>query len=263
MFSFVKQVIKSRDMIFSLSRNEIKQRYLGTSIGILWAILHPLSIIAVFWFVFSIGFKAVGPGNMPFLAYFLPGFIAWMFFSEVVNTSPQLILSKSYLIKKTVFPSEILPIINLLSMFWVHLLIIGISIIVVSLHGYNLTWKILLLPIPVGLLMLMALGISWLISSVNVFYRDAGQVIQVLTNIWFWMTPIVWSVDILPPTYQFIFDINPFHLIVEGYRFAFIDGYTFPNSLTMWLSALVFTICCLLIGGITFRRLKLEFADEM
>lgn len=263
MFSFLRRVINSKEIIFSLARNEVRQRYTGTAAGAIWAIMQPLSVITVFWFVFSVGFKAVGPNNMPFLAYFLPAFIAWMYFSEVVNNSPQMIISKSYLVKKTIFPSEILPIISLISLFWVHLIIVGISLLVIVSQGYLLTWKILLLPLPLGLLLVMALGLGWLISSINVFYRDAGQVVLILTNMWFWMTPIVWAIDIVPTTYRFLFELNPFYLIVEGYRFALIDSYVFPGRPLLWISAFICAFGSLLIGGLIFRRLKLEFADEL
>lgn len=263
MFSFLRRVINSKDIIFSLSRNEVRQRYMGTAAGTIWAVLQPLSIIAVFWFVFSVGFKAVGPNNMPFLAYFLPAFIAWMYFSEVVNNSPQMIISKGYLVKKTVFPSEILPIISLISLFWVHLIIVGISFLAILSQGYAFTWKVLLLPLPVGLLLVMTLGLGWLISSINVFYRDAGQIVQMLTNIWFWMTPIVWAIDIVPLSYRFLFDLNPFYLIVEGYRFVLIDSYAFPDRPLLWVSGLVFAFGSLISGAFIFRRLKVEFADEL
>jgi len=263
MFLFIRKLINAKEVIFLLARKEIRQRYMGTAIGAVWAIIQPLSIIVVLWFVFSVGFKAVGPNNMPFLAYFLPAYIAWMFFNEVVNNSSQLIISNRYLIKKTLFPSEVLPIINLLSIFWIHLIIILISVIVIIFHGYELTWKILYLPIPLGILIVMALGLGWLISSINVFYRDAAQIVMMITNVWFWMTPIVWATTIVPENLSFLFEANPFYIIVEGYRYALIDDYPFSSNVLTWISGLVIPFGCLFAGGIVFRRLKPEFPDEL
>jgi len=262
-FSLVNRAIISRRMILALALKDLQSQYGGTVGGKLWAIIQPLSVVLVFWFVFSFGFRVQGPNSIPFLVFFLPGFVAWSFFSQQINQSPYLVLSKDYLLHRIPFPMEILPIVSIVSGILPHLVILLVSWVIILGHGYDLTWKIFLLPFIFAMLSVMTIGLSWLISSINVFFRDVGPGVQIIVNLWFWMTPIVWTVDMLPEPYRIFLDINPFNAVVEGYRYAMIADYAFPARPVLWGSFIIATILFLAIGGGVFRRLKPHFADEI
>ena len=179
-------------------------------------------MMLVFWFVFSVGFKSQPVGEMPYIVYFLGGFIPWNLFSETVMSNTAMITKNSHLVTKSIFPTEILVIVCLASNMIGHFIMLLIFIVVIlfskmSLSFYSLQFIFYLIPMSV-----MAIGIGWIVSALNVFYKDVGQTVGIIMNVWFWLTPIVWVVDLITPNYQYVIRLNPMYYIVEGYRAAFI-----------------------------------------
>lgn len=243
--------------------HQIQSRYIGTFGGFAWSIIHPLMMILVYWFVFSVGFKVQPAGGVPFIVVFLCGLIPWSMFAEAVTTSANAINANAHLVTKTVFPTEILPVVYLAASLITHTVMLGIFIIVmlfnkVSLSLYNLQFLYYLFCLSV-----FSLGLGWLLSAINVFYKDVSQSLGVILNMWFWCTPIVWLIDIIPSRYQYIIKLNPMFYIVDGYKSSFI--YHSP----VWHNPkgfLYFWVICTLVfiaGALTFRKLKPEFAEVL
>ena len=258
---FFKRIYLHRSLIFVMAMQEVKKRYVGTFAGFMWTVINPVMTILVFWFVFSVGFKVQPMGDIPFAVIFFCGFIPWLTFSETLLVNTNSLIANQHLVNKVVFPTEILPIINLIASFISHAVMLAILLILLFAYGlplsiYNLQFIYYLFAMSAFIL-----GLSWLLSALNVFFRDTSQIITVIVNMWFWFTPIVWVIDMVPPQYRYIIKLNPMYYIVSGYKASFVYHAPFWDSARLGLYFWVICISVFLAGGYVFRRLKPEFAD--
>jgi lipopolysaccharide transport system permease protein/teichoic acid transport system permease protein len=241
--------------------HDIFSRYVGTFGGGLWAVFHPLSTVLTYWFVFSVGFKVNGPSGTPFIVYFITGFAPWLLFNSTILSNVSVISANAHLVKKTVFPIEVLPIVKLIAETATHFLLLLILLCVLGYYGYFPTLFTLQVLYYFFAECILVLGLSWLLSALQVFHRDINQGIGVILNLWFWLTPIVWSDDMIPQDYRWLIQVNPFIYIVDGYRNAFLihrgAWLDIGAGATYWLTAGII----LLSGAQCFRKLKPHFAD--
>lgn len=261
--SFGQKLITYRVAILSLAARSFQSRFVGTGGGMIWSILHPLATVFVFWMVFSLGFKAQGPQGMPFVVYFLTAFLPWSFVSETLNSSANVVVGNRHLVKKMVFPTETLPLVEILAATLGHLILLTFTITLLLIHGIVPGWGLLQLVYAYLCAVVLALGLGWLLAAVNVFQRDVGQSLTMVLNFWFWATPIVWSIDMLPERWRPLMNLNPVYHVVESYRAALLYDRPVWHDITQlslfWVMALILGIC----GAYVFRRLKPEFADMM
>lgn len=261
---FSRDIYDNRFVLGQLVKRDYKNRYLGSFLGFIWAIVQPVVMIFVLWFVFTKGFKSGHiNGTIPFIAYLAVGMIAWNFFVEAWSTSTGVFQEYSYLVKKINFRIAILPVVKLLSSFITHLIFVVIGIIVLIVSGVEFSWHWFQIFYYLFAMMIFVLGISWITSSLQVFVRDISQIIGVILQFGFWITPIVWDFSIVPSEYQFWFKLNPMFYIVDGYRKSFITAELFwtnsENALYFW----GVTIVILLIGVLLFKKLRPHFADVL
>ena len=261
---FVRLLYKNSYMIRSMVIRDLNTRYVGSLLGIFWSVIHPLTQLILYYFIFAVVFKIkLGPeyGGTNYAIWLIAGLLPWMFFAETVTKGATAVVEQSNLIKKMVFPSEIFPIVNLMAAMVSHIIGITILIFFLLLSGNGLSLQILLVFPYMLIATVFALGISWFVSSVNVFLRDVGQVIGVIVNIWFYLTPIVYTSASIPGKLQGLFRLNPMLYVVEGYRMALLGKI---NIVIISLSYLLLvTVAILVIGALTFRRLKPIFADVL
>jgi len=220
-------------------------------------------MILVYWFVFSVGFKVKPAGNVPFIVVFLCGLIPWLTFSEALATSANALNANAHLVTKTVFPTEILPLVYLLASLITHTIMLIILLVVllftkIALSIYSLQFLYYLFGMSV-----FALGLGWMLSAANVFWKDVGQGLAVILNVWFWFTPIVWDINILPAKYHIIVKLNPFFYVVDGYKASFI--YQSPIWHNPRMAGYFWIICIFVfaMGAFVFRRLKPEFSEVL
>jgi lipopolysaccharide transport system permease protein/teichoic acid transport system permease protein len=130
-------------------------------------------------------------------------------------------------------------------------------------HGMPLTWHVLACPYYLAGLAAFALGLSWLLAAINVFFRDVREVLGVVLNLWFWFTPVVWGIEIVPERFKYLFQLNPMYHIVTGYRGAFL--YRQPPWHEPWAMAWFWVACAAMFftGAWMFRRLKPEFPEAL
>jgi lipopolysaccharide transport system permease protein len=251
-------------MIKSLVVRDIRARYVGSFLGLFWSVIHPLSQLAIYYFVFSVILKVkLGPeyGGTHFAVWLLVGLLPWMLFSEVVMRAPSAVLEQANLIKKTVFPSEILPFSHLAAALVNHFIALSVIMSFIVFIGAGLSLKaLLLMPYMIGV-GISAMGLSWLLSAFNVFLRDIGQIIGVFINIWFYFTPIFYPKSLIPDSLQWLLELNPMLHAVEGYRMGLLG----QNPPDIFGLVYLFTVGIFLfvIGGLVFKRLKPAFADVL
>ncbi len=260
---FFLSVVRSRKILWELTRQDLRQRYLGSVLGILWAFIQPLITILVFWFIFSVGFKSQPVKDVPFILWFISGIIPWFFISDALQNGTGAVLAKPYLVKKIVFQVRLLPVIQLMSSMAIHLFFIGILIVFFLLYGHYPSIHWLQIPyFTIGAIFLL-LGLTWFTSAVTVFFRDFGQLVAVVVQLGFWVTPVMWSFDIMPEKFWPYLKLNPVFYITEGYRNAMLGSswfWQFPEwTIYFW----VFSGITFFSGAFVFARLRRHFADVL
>lgn len=259
--SFCRKLVAYRVAILSLAVRSFKTRFVGTGGGVVWSIVLPLATVFSYWIVFSLGFKVKGPNGIPFDVYFMTAFLPWSFFTDALNASTNSVVGNRHLVKKMVFPTETLPLVAIFSSTFGHLILLAFTIALLLFHGIVPGWGLLQLAYAYLCIVALALGLGWLLAAVNVFHRDVGQFLSVLLNFWFWATPIVWSIDMLPERWRPLMDFNPAYHIVESYRDALLYDWPVWHDLTQLSLFWIISIILGIFGAYIFRRLKPEFAD--
>jgi ABC-type polysaccharide/polyol phosphate export permease len=243
--------------------NDFRQRYLGSYLGILWAFIQPTITVLIFWFVFQVGFKSQPVNDVPFILWLIAGMFPWFFFNDALSNATNAVMENSYLVKKIVFKVSFLPIIKILSALIVHLFFIFFMYGLFMVYGYGFDLYWLQVFYYLGAMIVLILGISYITSSVVIFFRDMGQLVAMLLQFGFWMTPIFWSIDMVPVKYQWLIKLNPLYYIVEGYRDSMIHHVWFWEKPMLTLYFWVVALGMLWLGFSTFRRLKPHFADVL
>ena len=261
--NFIYVIYQQRYVIRFLAMREFISRYVGTLAGVLWAVIHPLLTVIIFWFIFSIGFKVTGPSNLPFLLYFVTGLAPWLMFSEVLMISTDGARNNLNLIKKTVFPSEVLPFVYLGAASITHAIFLTIIIFLMFFYGVSFSFYILQVFYYFMALCFFLIGLCWILSAANVFHRDVGQSVSIIINFWFWLTPRVWVKDVIPSKYQWLLVINPLTYIIEGYRKSLLYQESFLADLPSTIYFISLSIVTFIIGALIYKRMKLEFADAI
>lgn len=261
MFHFFLKLIKERSMIKSLIVNDLKSRYQGSLLGILWAFVNPLATVGVLWFVFSMGFRSQPVGEHPFLIWLLAGMIPWFFISESVITATFSVIEKSFLVKKIVFDVTLLPMVKIGSALLIHLFFVVFLFMIFIFFGFypKLIWIQIFYYIFCSVLLVQAL--SWVTSSIVIFVKDLGQVVGVVIQFGFWLTPVFWSYQKVPEKFHLLIKANPFFYIVNGFRETLIDEKWFWASWELTLYFWGITLCLFLLGTRVFNRLRTHFAD--
>jgi len=268
-FGFLRDIYDNKFVIGQLVKRDYKNRYLGSFLGFVWTIIQPLVMLFVLWMVFVVGFKS-GPVStadgrtLPFIAWFSVGLIAWNFFADALPGSTGVFQEYSYLVKKINFRIAVLPIVKLLSSFVTHLIFIAIGVGILLMSGVEISWYWFQVLYYLIAMMILLLGLSWVMSSLQVFVKDVAQILNVILQFGFWLTPICWNFNIVPSEWQFWFKLNPMFYIVDGYRKSFLFHEAFwDDQQLLAVYFWVFTLIVLVLGVFLFRKLRPHFSDVL
>lgn len=237
---------------------------MGSAVGWLWGIIHPVVLLLSYTFVFVICLKQkLGPGQVTtnYPLFLFAGMLPWLLFSETVMRSAGSLLDQANLITKTVFPAEIVPISIFLSSLVSHLMALGLVVAAVGVVLNHFSVTLVFLPLFLALLGLFAVGIGWIAASLQVYLRDTAQVLTVLLTFWFWLTPIFFTEDQFPVRLRFLLAGNPLAYIVRAYREMLLT-HQLPSFSDLAIVA-CFSIATFFIGGLFFRYMKRGFADVL
>lgn len=258
---FFEETFNSKSLIINLTKRDFKQSYSGTYLGVFWIYFQPLMYISVLYVVFTYGLRASHRGDVAFVSYLISGIIPWMYFSENLNSSSNIIKQYSFLVKKINFRLSILPIVKLLSSILPHFVFILIAIAVVIFNGKSFDFYFLQLAYYSFAMMSLLFGISLITSSLNVFLPDIAKLINVTTQFGFWLTPVLWDINKIPQEYHWLIQLNPMEYIVTGYRNSLLYSTLFTENIRQTLYFWIFTITITLIGAFIFRKLRPHFAE--
>jgi lipopolysaccharide transport system permease protein len=262
--TFARNLGRRRGLIFNLVARDFKQRYIGSSMGWLWAAVHPIVLLASYTFVFAVIFQIkLGPeaGTSNYAIFLFAGMLPWLLFQETVQRSANSIVDYANLITKSVFPAELIPVAIFLSNLLNHIVGLLILFAVVLAFTHQLSPIILMLPVYIALLGLFTLGVSWLVSSLNVFLRDTAQVLLIVLTFWFWFTPIFFTPDRLPERVRFLALWNPLASVVGAYRSCILLE-RWPSFTELGQLSAV-SVVTFIIGGVFFRHSKGAFGDVL
>ena len=260
----VRNLLNRRALISNLVARDFQQRYVGSSMGWLWAAVHPAVLLASYIFVFVLVLKMPAPaesGTKSMALYIFAGILPWLLFQESVQRSATSVVDSTNLVTKTLFPSEVLPVTVFFSNLLNHLIGLLVLLGIVAVAEAKIHLAVALVPVYLLLLAMFTVGVSWIAAGLQVFLRDTSQVISILMIFWFWATPIFFTIGKLPGWMQPFVRLNPLAQVVDAYRRAILAG-TLPAANDMLLLAGV-SSAAFLLGGLFFRRAKRGFGDVL
>ena len=253
---------RNRTLIRSMVRRDVLGRYRGSFGGVFWTVLNPLLLMTTYFFVFGIVLRARfhnDPSRAGFVLYFLCGMLPWLAFSEAAGRAPFVVLEHRNFVKKLVFPLETLPVNLTVAGLVTELFALVVFFAGLLLARGGVPATVLWLPLLLVPQLLFTMGLCWFLAALGVYVRDLGQINGFLLTLWFFLTPICYPVESLPPQALAILSKNPFFVLVRAYRDIFLEGRA-PAFGPLWKFWLL-SVALFLLGHAWFYKLKRNFAD--
>lgn len=256
---YIKEIVASKELLYNLTSKELKLKYRNSILGFFWSFFNPVLQLCVYTLVF----KYFMPNRIPnFTVYLLCGLLPWQFFQISVQGSTTSIISNSNLIKKVYFPREILPLSIIASNFINFAITLIILFFAVIISGVKIGLPLIELPLVLLLLLFFTVGLSLILSCLNVLYRDIQHFIEVIFMLWFYLTPIVYSLDMVTrKELKLLLLLNPMTIITECMRSIM---YTNQFPYVKYMIAITILDLLLITFGIKlFRKIEVVFAEEI
>jgi lipopolysaccharide transport system permease protein len=257
------RLVRHRGLIQSLVARELKARYRGSLLGFFWSFINPLLLLLIYTFVFTVVLPARVEGHEPYALFMFCGILPWTWFASSLSESSGVLISGGNLIKKVLFPAEILPIVSVLANM-VHFFF-GLPILVFFLVYYSAPLQlseVVWFPVVVFVQLLLTLGLALILSALTVHFRDIKDILSNLLTFWFFATPIIYPMAVAPEGVRPFLNLNPFtHLAISYQEILFYEG---DFGHWKWLLALaVGSVGLFLAGYFLFDRLRDSFAEEV
>ena len=254
----LRNLYNYRELLKSNIKKEIRGKYKGSFLGILWSFLNPLLQVAVYAIVFPYIMRVKTPN---YLQYLIVGIIPWTFFTTVINQGMITVRMNAGIIKKVYFPREILPISVALS----GLVNFFISCIIILLFcifgGIGVSWHLILLPVLAIIQFLFTLGIVFALSAINIYIKDTEYLVTFILSMLFYVTPILYNASLFPKNMRWILELNPLAGIITSYRDIFMYHQLPPVNTILYLVGV--TSIVFFVGLMIFRKLERGFAEEV
>lgn len=255
----LRELYAYREMIFSLVRRYLKGRYKGSFLGFFWTFLNPLLQLAVYTMVFSVILRN---GREDYYLFLFVALVPWIFFSSCASSGVSCIWQQQDMVKKIYFPREVLPLSFVISNFVNMVLSLLVVLVVLVVSGKGLSFQALLyLPVIMAVEFLLCLGITLILSGLDIYFRDLEYLMGIITMAWQFLTPIMYGIDQVPEEYRPIFYLNPMTPVIGAYRD--ILYFKKPPELQTLGSAVAAGVLLCALGFFVFGRLKRRFAEAM
>ncbi len=245
-----------------LSRNDLRSRYAGSVLGAVWAFAAPLLTLILFWWIFEKGYRNPPIHNVPYILWFACGYIPWIYFSDACLSGAGCLLEYSFLVKKMRFPVEMIPLVRLVSCLRIHVFFLFVLLAGALIYGVHPGASLFLLIYGSFSLSCFSFSLMRIFSFITVRFRDMLSVTNVLMQIGFWASPILWEPETLPDLrIRYILKLNPMCYVIACFRNALLKsgGISARESARFWaLTGVLF-----LTGSLLYRRMKPCLADEI
>lgn len=258
MIANFKKLWQYRELLISLTLREVKARYKQSIIGIGWAVLQPFLLMVVFTIVFT-KFARISTNGIPYPIFAYSALLPWTFFAASLSFAIPSIVANINLVTKTYFPREIFPIAAVGACAIDFLVASIIFVIMLIVYQVSITLKVLLIPLVLLIQILLTLGLSFVGAAVNVYYRDVRHIIPIGLQIWMFLSPVIYSTDMVPQNLKIYFYLNPLSGIIEAYRnILLLDR--FPEATSFGISFLI-SIVIFTVSYRFFKQQEMKFAD--
>lgn len=254
----LKELYSYREMMYNLVKKDLRTRYKGSFLGFLWTFINPLLQLVIYTIVFSTIMRV---DVEQFYIYLFVALIPWIFFTSAIQGGATSVIAGKDLIKKIYFPRLIMPISVVNAAFMNMLFSMSIVFLALLVSGIGLSKYIIFLPIIMILEYLLALGLAFIFSALNVFFRDLEHILGIIIMGWFYLTPIVYTLDMVPEQYTKLFYFNPMTNIVMAYR-EILYYKQMPDFTALW-QILIWSIGFIIIGYWIFQKLQKRFVEEL
>ncbi len=256
-----RELWEYRDLIFFLTRRDLKVRFQQTFIGVFWIVLQPLLQMLIFYVILGILIR-VPTENIPYPVFFLSGFVVWQLFSQVLNTGAYSLVSNIGVIIKSYFPRLILPLSSTLGSlvdFFISFLVLLVFLLA---NHYPITWRFLLIIPMLIITTIFSSGVGMLFGSLMVVFRDTKNFLAFIMMLWMYITPIMYPISIVPNEYRILFYINPLTSLVDTFRWIFLGTGSLP-LVQYFLVSFAVAVFIWLAGALAFRSMENKIADVM
>ena len=255
----IKEFFQYKEMIVSLVKRDLKSRYKESVLGFFWMLLNPLLQLCVYTIVFSVILRM---GIEKYYLFLFVALVPWTFFSTCLSGGTTVIISQQDMIKKIYFPRGVLPFSFVIAQFVNMLLSFVVVFAIVIISGTPLNVEaILFLPLIMLIEFVLALGCTMIVSALTVYFRDVEHIVSVVTMAWMYLTPVVYSVDMVPEKFVNLFYLNPMTSLIIAYRDILYYGQK-PQLETL-LIAVIMGVSFLIIGFVGFDKMQRRFAEEL
>ena len=252
---------KYRELFYFLSWRDILVRYKQTVIGVAWSIIRPILTMVVFTIIFG-KIAKLPSDNVPYPILVFVALLPWQFFANALQSSSNSLVGNAGMISKVYFPRMIVPASSIIVAFIDFLISFIILIILMFWYKFVPDWKVVTIPLFLILAILLTLGAGFLISSLNVKYRDFQYIVPFIVQLGLYISPVGFSSDIIPQKWKIIYSLNPMVGIIDGFRWAFFGTQSNYLMLSIVFS-IVIIILILFIGIRYFRKTERTFADRI
>ena len=264
MFPVITSLTRHWRLIAEMTRREILSQIKGSFGGILWPLLQPLLLLAIFAFVFGEVLKVKwvrAGGTQDFVLLLFCGLIVFNFFGECLQRAPALVASRPSLVKKVVFPVETLAWVHVLQALFTFTLSLGVLLLFTAALRGGLPWTVIFIPVVILPMLLAGLGVSWLVGAIAVFVRDVTQVVGPLVMALLFLSPVFFDLAAVPAGFRAAFALNPLTPTIEQARAALLDGKA-PDPVQLGVGIVVAFLFAW-FGLWFFRRAQPDFADAL
>lgn len=257
-------LFRNRKILWELSKNDCKSRFSSSILGVVWTILQPLINMLVIWLVFQVGFKTSDlEGNIPFIAWYMPAFLIWNYFQDATSQATNSLLEYSYLVKKVNFSVEIIPPIKIISNAIIHAFFILFIVFVNLCYGRYPTIYYLQALYYFVCAAALSLSVGWLCAAIAPFVSDVANVVSIVLQVGFWVTPLFWDPSALTDIAMFLLKLNPMYYVCMGYRDSFVYNISFWRHPYLTIYFWILTIIIWIIGTKIYKKSKSQFDDVL
>ena len=261
---FIKSLMKNRKLVWQLGKSDFKNRFASTSLGSIWGFLQPFVFMATYVIVFQYILKTRSSGEYPYVVWFLPGMSMWMLLNDSIMSASMSIRTYSYLVKKVVFPVDVIPVISIIASSFVSIFLILVATIVCIAFHYIPNIAVLIYIIFAAYCFIIAF--TRFTSAITTIVPDFANLLGIAMQLFFWFTPIIWNLGMLSNHQKLLvfMQCTPFTYLVTGLRQAFLnENIITANNGIYTIAFWIITILLFIWGNSIFKRNKKDFADVL
>lgn len=255
-----REIWRYRGLFYFLTWRNMLVRYKQTFFGVAWALIRPLLMMVILTVVFSKLARLPADGDSPYSVMVYAALLPWQFFSTSISSASNSLISDSNLIAKVYFPRLIIPISSVVTSLVDFAIAFSILLAMMVWYDFWPTWRILVLPLFIGIALLLSIGIGTLLASMVVKFRDLRQVIPFMVQLGLYASPVGFSSSVIPEQYRLLYSLNPMVGVIDGFRWAIL-GNSSPLDITSCLISLLVGVLLLFLGIRAFKKTERTFAD--